>query len=664
MKYFGRGWKHLLDSLSRWNALPTEARVVFLERFKPPETVPLSDVDEEALRALLNRGFARIMQDGLRAKLSDNLRPLHRLLYGLGKVPLLERQDRRALRFYLQVHYTSYELAALAGFDRHLYRERKNAVSTRLESLQWLNEFLSAVDSDFEGDRISVGEESYLDSKDVLPAAQRMVRAFVELGEPVPVRQIPALFDDMKPSLLIKALKATLRFGILFASLRQQDLEPIAGLLPAIRERLRRPEAQAPRPLQVDTSFCHPFMVEDMAAIMLACNSGKLRLRGDYSLFVKEKTKIESTLTSIPEWIENLFSYSTGKRIEKALDSLHGLRWVETSGKPGKTLALKLTEEGKMGLAMSLKERLKFLYKWLRKHSEGDIDDYYDGFFSFRYLPPRNPIPWYLLQGLELEEEVTRAFVSHEEGVFLSLKSVLAFQSEKKNPLLLERKISKQSSEVKRWGGRRSTTEELEQVWAELLYSFFRERLLPLGCVALGRDSRKDVAFCLTRGGRYYLGAAGDFDFEPQENSEIVVQPNFEIVFLAPSPSAEAEMALFADRQGKHVGSLFKITRESIYRSGALGLTADQALETLKKHASGNVPVNVVVEMQNWFSRCRRVKMRSALLFETPDVETAERLLSAGGKDLIPLTDRMFEVRDTKKKAALIRKLRSDGLFL
>ena len=81
------------------------------------------------------------------------------------------------------------------------------------------------------------------------------------------------------------------------------------------------------------------------------------------------------------------------------------------------------------------------------------------------------------------------------------------------------------------------------------------------------------ISFRLTDVGRYILGLAGDFSYRPEKSAggEIVVQPNFEIVFLSPSPLAEAMLARFAERlpsaaRGRRgIGALFKITRAAIY---------------------------------------------------------------------------------------------------
>ena len=143
----------------------------------------------------------------------------------------------------------------------------------------------------------------------------------------------------------------------------------------------------------------------------------------------------------------------------------------------------------------------------------------------------------------------------------------------------------------------------------------------------------------------------------------MLVQPNFEVAFLAPNPAAEAEIGRFAERKGRQVGILFVITKESVMRAAASGSTASAALETLERFGTKAVPANVRREIEGWFGACRRISVRSAVLIHCPDPETTTRVLGVAHDKAERLTDTVVELRDPGGQAGLLRKLRAMGIF-
>ena len=143
-----------------------------------------------------------------------------------------------------------------------------------------------------------------------------------------------------------------------------------------------------------------------------------------------------------------------------------------------------------------------------------------------------------------------------------------------------------------------------------------------------------------------------------------MVQPNFDVVFLAAEPRAEAEIGRFAERKGRHMGTLFKITKRSILTAAAAGITAEQTLEALRQCCSGELPPNVQREISGWFAQCHRVNLRSAVLIHCPDGETAARVQAVAGSKVTPITDTILELHDPSAQAALLRKLREASIFV
>jgi hypothetical protein len=165
---------------------------------------------------------------------------------------------------------------------------------------------------------------------------------------------------------------------------------------------------------------------------------------------------------------------------------------------------------------------------------------------------------------------------------------------------------------------------------------------------------------------RYLLGGTDEFRFAAEADGEVVVQPDFEIVFLSATPRIEAELARLAERTGTgHVGALFRITRASVLRAAESGITAEKMLKTLGEAARAPVPANVARQVRDWFGGTRRVRIRPAVLVECPDSETAARVTALGGAGVSAVTRTILRLDgDEKSVGALVKKLRAKGIFV
>jgi hypothetical protein len=174
------------------------------------------------------------------------------------------------------------------------------------------------------------------------------------------------------------------------------------------------------------------------------------------------------------------------------------------------------------------------------------------------------------------------------------------------------------------------------------------------------------VAFALTAVGRYLLGGADDFEYAAAADGEVVVQPDFEIVFLSAAPRVEAELARFAERTGTGgVGALFRITKPSVLRAAEQGLPADRMLKMLAEVSRTPVPANVARQVRDWFGATRRVRIRPAVLVECPDSETAARVTGLSGAQATAVTRTVLRLDgDAKSVAALVKRLRARGIFV
>ncbi len=196
------------------------------------------------------------------------------------------------------------------------------------------------------------------------------------------------------------------------------------------------------------------------------------------------------------------------------------------------------------------------------------------------------------------------------------------------------------------------------------LERFFAQRLLVLDAVSLGLTAEGRLCFAVTDVGRYLLGQTGDFDYAEETEARIVVQPNFEVVFLSANIRAEAAIGRYAERIGWDVGTLFRITKKSVLRAAAAGLVSAVVLESLREHATAGIPGNVAAEIAGWMNGCRVARLESALLIRLQDAETASRALAAGGRYVQLISDTVIEVVEPRRRGALERRLAGEGIFL
>ena len=196
-----------------------------------------------------------------------------------------------------------------------------------------------------------------------------------------------------------------------------------------------------------------------------------------------------------------------------------------------------------------------------------------------------------------------------------------------------------------------------------MLSDFLFQRLIPLGAVKVGRDSSGAFSFGLSPAGSYFVGAAADFDLTDEQPGKILVQPNFDVVFLAPSPGAEMEIWPRSERRGRGVGCLLKVTKASIQAAAAAGFTPERVLATLQEHCTTALPANVETEITAWFRQYRQISFRETTLIHCPDAETASRILAVAGRKAVKLNDTILEWTEGKVPASLVKKLREMGIF-
>ena len=714
MNHFDLNWGQVFPALALWEGVPYEARRLFLQHVKPSEPARKPNLGE-AFPLLEELGFFQPSEGRIRAALRPRFKPLVRVLRAMDRHKVHDSPTAVAFDAYLKDNFTRDERAALGadtGYRRYSYYGnyyREQELYRLAASTHWVKTFLASSATAWH--RQSLSPNSPIPDPQGHPEAQELVRLLIERGEPLALKDLPAVWGDRDDTRLPDALLRGIGQLLIFPALRNGDLEPIVGIWPPVAKRL---SAAPPKPATVAKAgevFQAPFLVDDMASIVVVCASEPLRLRGnDWKLFVKAEKEIEAQLAPLPEWLEEPFSLGPAARTDAALWLLRQTGHVVQAGVAGRDLRLEVTEKGRDWLSLSPKERLQGLLDEMKErmkqqmsskksskkntsrkraplraaprfidgfnddYGEDDYDD--DLYYQDDYGPASalNLLPYPLsgahreLNNADLTKAVRQRCAELPSEGFVDTAALLEFEARGEHPL--RRLLGLGSSFSLHLGPIYSYSPsegDLDVAWSRLLSDTFSQRLLPLGAVKVGLGKDGALSLGLSEAGRYLFDLTQEFSIDlPDHQGEqsVVVQPNFDIVFLAPSPATEVVISRFAERKGRRVGVLFQITKQSILIAASAGLTAEQMIESMRKVCTNELPANVEREIHGWFAQCRRIEMRPAIVIRCPDEDTAARVRSVGKGKVRAISETVLEFSEPKQKTQFVRKLRGMGIFV
>jgi hypothetical protein len=666
-------WLRFLDDLPHFQRLPYETRRLFLERVQPAQQNPLHYLADhfEILRAA---GLLFCAERGEGAVVAARYRAFCRVVQALYQQRIFDFPSRRTFDTYFNRHFTKNERLALYGYGGYYHGVDK--LYSQVSSVEWLEEFLTAPEKTWQARDWGWGQRQPL-SPEVVAATQALLRRLMGRDSPIALKDLRDFWPEATPALLSPSLVVGMRSLLFFPGLFGEDLEPVLGIWPTITRTLFRVTHKPPEPVTPQEVFEAPFLMDDMAAALALCAAEPFRLRTvDFGLFARAEQAVIPALVPLPAWVARLFNISASDRLGWAITFLKHHRFVRRLGKRGFDLRLELADAGRKWLGLPPKERLKTILDRLlqspkKRSTELEYGDDYDEYgYDYDYAydkPSLLPYPVTIEGSKQLgavRSAVLKAFAGLTASAFVPQQQFVAYHCQQNNPLAPI--AQRQPYGLLAFSGSYGSTptpEELEDAWGNLLGNFLRLRLLPLGAAKIGLDAEGAVCFTLTDAGRYLVGAQPDFHFE-RPPARIVVQPNFDVVFLAPDPSAEAVIGCFAERKGRQMGTLFKITKRSILTAAAAGITAEQAFETLRQCCFGEIPPNVQREISGWFAQCRRAALRRAVLIQCPDAETAARIRAVAGRKVTPVAEAILELQGATDQLALLRKLREAGIFV
>jgi hypothetical protein len=675
MKLAAVDWPTVLATLPAWEALSPAARLAFIHADQPSAFAAASRPETRAeLEA------AGLVAAGGAVSAAPAFAPLRDALWMMSLAPLDFDTFESPLIRYLDATLSREEMVPLMNTAplRHGWVSGYS-VAPVVGTSEWVEDFL-ALDNPravraWEKARLPAGEPPRLGDPRVVAALRALVRALGETPGGAPLHDLPTLLPGLDDDTRTAVLAAGIRFLLLFAGVRGEEPEAVLGVYPPLEGRLG-PPPPPPAPVEAVETFEAPFQLADMTVVLVEAAITPIPIKNDGSVYARAQKTLAARLQPLPEWTLGVLGVGAGydddeedssvdpvlaERIGHAVSSLVWMGYASTA-EDGARFVLSCTAKGKRWLALPEGERLKEVLDPTRGSPQRNPMEPFASakqveFFSTR-IPFRIPE-----KTVDLRNALEAAFLALPAGAMVPLRDFVFYHGRAANPFLLFG-VEKFRKSVRHARGTPESRVQWEMLWESILMSFLASDLLPFGGARLGHSADGGMCLGLTPPGRYLLGE-DTFDYAPAAASEILVQPDFEIVFLAPAPRLEPELARFADRIGSGVGALFRITRASVLRGAEQGISADEMVATLEDVSRTPVPANVARQVRDWIGGTRRVSLRTALLIECPDPETAARVLAlTSGKGALVTPTLIRLATHAIERKALIKKLRDKGIFV
>jgi hypothetical protein len=534
------------------------------------------------------------------------------------------------------------------------------------------------------------------------PLADQILGVVRDAKWPVPLSDLPARIagsDPIKVRAVVDKLVARLA---LVEDLRPATWELIIGFLPVVRENMiiasmpqERPplrECTSPRELGPDGSP----IVNDLRAVLLEVASQPPQLRQNLSLFQKETARFQAVLDPLAGWLTNAMQWSAETRPNRAIAWARILKLARVDPE-GKHIRLQLSPDGQAWLSAGASEEHLEIFPLFRTAGEN-----YELYWPQLELSPRDKDPWetsgpadepflgtrvvavkagpgnrlprYNLANhndhLALRRRLDLALAELKPGVFYQLESVeshLVFAEH--NPL----NLGLPAADVAVFLASRPVPPprlQREEVGREVIRSLVLQRLVPFGCFQAAIDDEGRI--CVARGPRFdgYFGREiPRAELPPSSDvaARVVVQPDFSVVIIGPNPAPAAALAPFCERTTRGGGQgavVLKLTRESVVKAVKNGLKSDEITARLKRHASNDLPANVLRQVEDWSNWVRRVTTLSLIALRCPDSETADRVMAVMKRQAERVNSTVVAIDRKKLTTTERNKLEDHGILV
>ncbi len=683
---------------ARWNALSLRARLAFLDDVKgpvkpmtpgrpvTPPVVSVGKIPHEVLAELIAGGFVAdpaLSRSPGKVPVEEGLYDFATRVRALRRFHLLDPKGTGNLAKF--VEYTCYASEALDPFHQVLERAGIHELvpigdlaRRHVAKHPWPTWVAESLKNRLAGP--------------VLEAIHR-------LGGPVPIVQVPSLVKAPKDQARA-ALDELITHLAVFEDLDPKSLEVVVDLLPAVREGWAQADRPRERPPLVPVENLAEIgpedapVIDDLRGVLLEIASEPPQVRRDHGLFHKAIPRFVENLAPLPDWLAKLLGGTPEGRVDEALAWADDLELVQEVAQGTRAL-LRLTPKGERWLAAGVEEQHAELFRYVNAPASTSQFSYYnfggvrfddgdkaggDAVFlgvnvlALRKIKGRPPSPWGLKPAdyQPLRDALDRALAPLPVGVFHRVDHLithLAFGEA--NPVRLGLPVDQVAVF---WHGTPVPPIESEREEAGRLFliGLLGARLIPLGAVRLGVDAEGHPAVARTPRLDVYFGrkAAAPSKAEAAAlaaPTQVIVQPDFSLMVIGPNPAPAAELAPFCERATRGAGpgaQILKLTRDSVVKAVAHGMTPAEVVARLQSLATREIPPNVLKQVETWAAWVRHVEPSTLAVLRCPDRDTADRVLSALRKRAERLNDTLIAIDGAKLSAAERAKLREQGILV
>lgn len=141
----------------------------------------------------------------------------------------------------------------------------------------------------------------------------------------------------------------------------------------------------------------------------------------------------------------------------------------------------------------------------------------------------------------------------------------------------------------------------------------------------------KVTYFKLTSLGAHILGINKDYKIEEiEDETGIIIQPNYEI--MVPEGLMKdvhcINLDKFAEKLSEDTVSIYKISFKSMVMALDNDISIEEVIEYLKDASKNKIPENVLMSLNEWNERSKKIKIRKVTIVETDDKYLLEELKS------------------------------------
>jgi Helicase conserved C-terminal domain len=530
------------------------------------------------------------------------------------------------------------------------------------------------------------------------PLADRILTVVGRAEYPISLTELPVRLNGHEPGAIRKVLEKLIARLALAEDVRPLTWELVVGVLPAVREKmiLALMPTKRPRLLKCDklkevAPEGSP-IVNDLRAVLIELASQPARLRQDLALFHSEVDRFQAALDPLAPWLMSAMKWSNDERPNRATAWARALQLARIEPE-GKQFRLHLTPAGDTWLSSGDPDLYINMYELLRTfvlHPEfysHHMGLFYPGLDAFDTSGPADTFfvgthvtalvvkdsqylsRWHVRpeDRLPLRKQLDLAFLLLKPSVFYRMDSVeshLVFAEH--NPL----NCGEPAERVMVYLVNRlvpATRPRREEVGRLVINAFALQRLASFGCVRAAIDAEGRI--CIAREPRYDALFGRPVAHAPATDvaGKVVVQPDFSVVVIGPNPAPTAALAPFCERTTRGGGQgaiVMKITRESVVKAVANGLKPAEIVARLQRHATNEVPTNVLRQVQEWSTWVRQITSSSLIALRCPDSETADRVMAALKRQAERANATLVVIDRKKLTTADLNKLRDQGILV